>query len=213
VDAKGTHHKGRLIEKEPKTQSSIRCISVDSGVIGLLVEYEKWWMEQRTLNGDRWVETDKLFIKEDGGVMHPDSITDFTSKFREANDLPHFSPHSLRHTNISLMIAAGVDIKTVSSRAGHANVTTTGNIYTHQIQSANARAAEKLGDILSFPHSEKPSKPSASKGIKGQIKDKTIILMRPDSQYKTLQAFTLQGFIFLRRNAIPLVYALACNRE
>jgi len=82
--------------------------------------------------------------------MHPDSVTDYTVKFLDAHSLPYFTPHSLWHTNVSLMIAAEVDIKTVSSRSGHANVTTAGNIYTHQIQSANARAAEKLGEIFAF---------------------------------------------------------------
>ena len=96
------------------------------------------------------MEKNKLFIKDNGGIMHPDSVTDYASKFRIANDLPHFSPHSLHHTNISLMIANGVDIKTASSRAGHANVSVTGNIYTHQIQSANARAAEKIGSIFNL---------------------------------------------------------------
>jgi len=80
--------------------------------------------------------------------MHLASITDYTKKFIKANHLPYLTPYSLRHTNISLMIAAGVDIKTASSWAGHANVTTTGNIYTHQIQSANAKAAEKTASIF-----------------------------------------------------------------
>ena len=154
VDEGGVLHKGQIIEKEPKTKSSARSIAADGGVIALLREYRAWWLQQRLVNGDRWVDTDKLFIKESGGVMHPDSITDFTKKFIKANTLPYFTPHSLRHTNISLMIAAGVDIKTVSSRAGHANITTTGNIYTHQIQSANAKAAEKIGNILNLSHSE-----------------------------------------------------------
>jgi site-specific recombinase XerD len=110
-------HEGRLIEKEPKTKSSMRCIAVDEGLVSLLRDHKKWWIQQRLLNGDRWVATDKLFIKENGGVMHLNSITDYTKKFRERHNLPHFSPHSLRHTNISLMIAAGIDIKTVSSRA------------------------------------------------------------------------------------------------
>ncbi|MDR0468839.1 MAG: tyrosine-type recombinase/integrase, partial [Peptococcaceae bacterium] len=63
--------------------------------------------------------------------------------------------HSLRHTNISLMIAAGVDLRTVSGRAGHASMTTTSNIYAHQIQSADARTAEKIGNILDPRHNEK----------------------------------------------------------
>ena len=158
VDEHGILHKGQIIEKEPKTKSSARSINIDEGAARLLREYRLWWIEQRLLNGDRWIDTDKLFIKENGGIMHPDSITDFTKKFVKAHNLPRFSPHSLRHTNISLMIAAGVDIKTVSSRAGHANVTTTGNIYTHQIQSADAKAAEKIGNILDFTPKNQSSK-------------------------------------------------------
>jgi len=125
-------------------------------LIGVLLgDTYKWWLQQRLLNGDRWVETDKLLIKENGGTMHPDSITDFTGKFIKEHKLPFFTPHSLRHTNINLMIAAGIDIKTVSSRAGHANVSTTGNIYTHQIQSANARAAEKIRELFTIKHKKK----------------------------------------------------------
>ncbi|NLB81532.1 MAG: tyrosine-type recombinase/integrase [Clostridiaceae bacterium] len=155
TDENGVFHKGRLIEKEPKTKSSIRYISVDDGVMYLLNDYKKWWLEQKLLNGDRWVKTNKIFIKENGGVMHPDSITEYTKKFVKQNNLPHFTPHSLRHTNISIMIANGVDIKTVSARAGHSNITTTGNIYTHQIQSANAKAADKIGNIFSKIQKEK----------------------------------------------------------
>jgi site-specific recombinase XerD len=53
------------------------------------------------------------------------------------------------------MIAAGVDLRTVSGRAGHASMTTTSNIYAHQIQSADARTAEKIGNILDPRHNEK----------------------------------------------------------
>ncbi|MCL2168761.1 MAG: site-specific integrase, partial [Defluviitaleaceae bacterium] len=74
--------------------------------------------------------------------------------FAKKHGLPPITPHSLRHTNISLMIAAGVDIKTVSTRAGHASVTTTLNTYTHQIQSKNAQAAQKLANILTPPPDE-----------------------------------------------------------
>jgi len=155
TSGKGERHKGRIIEKEPKTKSGSRCLTVDDTVIGLLREYRKWWLEQKLSNGDRWVKTEKLFIREDGGVMFPDSITDFAVKLAKRHGLPAFTPHSLRHTNISLMIAAGVDLVTAAGRAGHAQVSTTANIYAHLIQSANARAAEKIGDILNYRRIEK----------------------------------------------------------
>ncbi|MBC3887236.1 tyrosine-type recombinase/integrase [Acetobacterium paludosum] len=56
--------------------------------------------------------------------------------------------HSLRHTNASILIASGVDLKTVSSRLGHSNLSTTGNIYAHVINSADAKASDALDHIL-----------------------------------------------------------------
>lgn len=52
------------------------------------------------------------------------------------------------HTNATLMIAGGVDVRTVSKRLGHAQTSTTTNIYAHAIQSADERAAETLDNLL-----------------------------------------------------------------
>lgn len=57
-------------------------------------------------------------------------------------------PHSLRHTNATLQIGAHQDIKTVSSRLGHSQTSTTLNVYAHAIQEADATAAEVLNDLL-----------------------------------------------------------------
>jgi integrase len=159
TDKNGIDRKGQLIEKEPKTASSVRVISVDNGVLNLLNEYRDYWLSQRKLYGDMWIPTDKLFFSENngwcgkrdgyaGGTMHPDTINRYISRLIKEHDLPKFTPHGLRHTNISLMIANQIDIKTVSSRAGHASVVTTLNQYTHQIKSRDVLAAQKLGDVF-----------------------------------------------------------------
>ena len=46
--------------------------------------------------------------------MNPDSIIDWTRKFVERNNLPHFTLHSLRHTHTTLLIAEGVSIPAVA---------------------------------------------------------------------------------------------------
>jgi site-specific recombinase XerD len=69
--------------------------------------------------------------------------------FIKHTDLPHISLHSLRHTNATLLISAGVDMKTVSSRLGHARLSTTSDIYTHAIKSGNEKAAGTLSQALS----------------------------------------------------------------
>lgn len=94
------------------------------------------------------IRNDRLFIKDDSTPMHPDSITDWTRKFIIKNKLPHFSPHSLRHTHASLLIAGGVNIPTVSKRLGHSSITTTTKVYTHAIQSADEIATTILDKQL-----------------------------------------------------------------
>jgi len=47
------------------------------------------------------------------------------------------------------MIAEGIDVCTVSNRLGHANTSTTLNIYAHALKSRDSEAAEKLDNIFS----------------------------------------------------------------
>jgi integrase len=46
------------------------------------------------------------------------------------------------------MLAAGVPVKTVAGRLGHANAATTLNVYAHALESSDAEAAHLLGSIL-----------------------------------------------------------------
>ena len=52
--------------------------------------------------------------------------------------------HSLRHTNASLLIAQGVDVRTVASLLGHAQASTTLDIYAHAFDNNKRKAQEKL---------------------------------------------------------------------
>jgi integrase len=58
------------------------------------------------------------------------------------------TPHSLRHTNATLLIAAGTDLRTIHKRLGHAQTSTTSNIYAHAIRSADEAATETIENIL-----------------------------------------------------------------
>ena len=102
------------------------------------------------------VINDRLFIKDDSTPMNPDSVTDWTSKFVKRNNLPHFTPHSLRHTHATLLIAEGVSIPTVSRRLGHSSISTTSKIYVHAIQSADEIASNVIEGKLN-PRKKKDS--------------------------------------------------------
>jgi integrase len=56
--------------------------------------------------------------------------------------------HDLRHLNVSLSLAAGVPLTTVSKRAGHASVSLTSQTYAHLLSGQDSAAAEALNGVL-----------------------------------------------------------------
>jgi len=138
-----------IITKEPKTSSSVRTIKLSDICFDQLQTYRAWQEEQRLALGNQWHNINRLFTTWNGLPMHPDTLSGWFKDFIKRSDLPNIHLHSLRHTNATLMIASGIDIRTVTRRLGHAQTSTTMNIYTHAIQSADAKAADKLDDMLS----------------------------------------------------------------
>ena len=80
-------------------------------------------------------------------------------KICAAAGLEYRTVHSLRHTNITMQIAAGVPIVTVAGRAGHARTSTTTDIYSHFLKTADRTAAKKIEEILIKMNMFKPILP------------------------------------------------------
>jgi len=137
-----------VITKEPKTQSGIRKFVMSDTICKILKEYRKWQLEVKVKLGDQWADTDRLFTTWNGTPIYPDTVTAWFSDFLKKNKLPKVTLHSLRHTNATMMIAEGVDVCTVSRRLGHANTSTTLNIYAHALKSRDQEAAEKLDSMF-----------------------------------------------------------------
>lgn len=125
----------------PKNRSSERPLRISRTAVCILLEYKAWQDQQRSLMGDAWMDRDgRVFTRDDGQPMFPDSITQWFHKFVQRHGLPDVHIHSLRHTYASLMIADGTPLVVVSHNLGHAQVSTTSNIYSHVIASAEAQA-------------------------------------------------------------------------
>ena len=144
------YQKGRgVVEVPTKNENSKRVIKLPPFMFEILSKYRKWWLEQQVLNGDRWKgEANRLFIQDDGKPLNPDTINFWLEKFIEKHNLQHFTPHSLRHTFSTLQIIAGVDIRTLQARTGHAQASTLTNTYAHSIKTAAEAAADVLDNIL-----------------------------------------------------------------
>jgi integrase len=137
-----------VIEKLPKTKKSKRTISVPNTVLEHLKKYRVWLENYKAGLGDRWVETDKIFTGQFGGRVNPSVVGTWLQRILKEADLPHVTVHSLRHTNITLQIMAGVPLAIVAGRAGHARTSTTTDIYTHFIKSADKEAANTIENLF-----------------------------------------------------------------
>ena len=141
-----------LYTKEPNTKNSIRTITISEIVKNQLYEFWLWYYSNKKRLGDKWIETDRIFIGKTSGQIAPQIFDTWLTMLRIRHDLPQFTIHSLRHTNITLQIAAGVPLTTVSGRAGHSKTSTTLDIYSHFIKTSDQQAADILDNIFSNCH-------------------------------------------------------------
>lgn len=137
-----------IYESTPKTERSKRYITLPAETIQLLRQYRAWQNTERMRLGEYYQNQGFVFSQETGGPMHPDSVTDWLNKFSKRHGLPHINPHAFRHTMASMLYFNGVDSVSISKRLGHAQVSTTANIYAHVMEAADQKNADILADVF-----------------------------------------------------------------
>lgn len=141
--------KAGLRFKEPKTKHGRRTITLPPSAVTDLRAHWKVQQELRLTLGIGKAPNDSLiFCNYDGSPRRPDGITQAWSRIAAAAKV-EATFHSLRHTHASHLIAAGVDILTISRRLGHASPTITLAIYGHLIPQTDEKAAAAIEAALS----------------------------------------------------------------
>lgn len=135
-------------EKEPKSKYGIRTISIPEQLCKTLVTYRAHQDRHISFLGDAWKNLDYVFTEENGYVMNPQTPTKQFSHFLKRHGIRHLKFHGLRHTSATMLLANGCDIKTVSTRLGHADIDTT-NIYVHALESTDRKAAQTFDCLVS----------------------------------------------------------------
>lgn len=89
-----------------------------------------------------------MFCNQDGRFLNPESISQLFDRIVQHTGLARIRFHDLRHTHASLLVAAGVPIKVVSERLGHAHPAFTMHTYQHLLPGMSAAAAEQFADLV-----------------------------------------------------------------
>lgn len=147
---------GKPVCKSPKTKTSHRSVSIPHFLTERLANLKHFQDKFRSQVGDYWQGNNWIFTQDNGRMMNystpyqalQDAITRYNNGKPADQQLPHIPFHGLRHTSATLLIAGHQDLKTVSKRLGHAQTSTTMNIYAHALQESDRKAADALEAIL-----------------------------------------------------------------
>lgn len=139
---------GKRRTKSPKTESGRRVITLDDRAIEFLESRQKAAIKEGL--GPKETDLDLVFPDSQGGFLRGSNFDRYVwYKIREAAGVPDTVRfHDLRHTQASLMLAAGIDLKVIQKRLGHSSFEITANTYAHLLQEAQANAVAKLGELL-----------------------------------------------------------------
>ena len=131
--------------KSPKTRCGYRTISLPASAVELLEGHRHQQIEQRLMLGlGRLGPDDLVFALPDGSPYPPDKLSRDWGNAVRALRLPRIMFHSLRHSHASALIAAGLDIVTVSRRLGHGSPAITLGVYAHAFANTDAMAAQAI---------------------------------------------------------------------
>jgi integrase len=132
---------GGLRFKSPKTKTSRRTISIPPAVVAELRGHRKAQQERWLALGLGKVRDDALvFATWEGKPRTPNALSKDWGEMMVRLGMK-ITLHALRHTHASQLIAAGMDVVTISRRLGHASPTITLGVYGHLFSNTDDRAA------------------------------------------------------------------------
>ncbi|WP_328561366.1 site-specific integrase [Streptomyces coelicoflavus] len=135
-------------ESEPKTDGSANTIALDSVNLAVLREHRTRQGKERSEWGDAWQNTGKVFTKEDGSWLHPETVSETFRRLLATTDLPPITLRDLRHVSATLTHGGGGDIHTVKETLRHSTITLTSDTYTSLLPELDREVAEKAARLV-----------------------------------------------------------------
>lgn len=136
---------GRAEDSDGKSDGSRRTLALDPVTVEALRGYVQGW-DERKREFDH--DGEHLFCHPDGRTIHPDTITEWFSRLSWEAQLPPIRLHDVRHSYATAALRAGVPVKVVSERLGHASVSFTQDIYMHVIPGMDEHAAKLAASAI-----------------------------------------------------------------
>jgi integrase len=143
-----TRGTGALTFGEPKSKAGRRSLALPAVCVDALRAHRVKQLETRLSFGSAWNDTDLIFERGDGSLLHPNTLLNAFFRLTAAAGVPRIRFHDLRHTSATLMLANGEHPKIVQERLGHSDISMTLNRYSHVTMDMQRDAADRLAELL-----------------------------------------------------------------
>lgn len=129
----------RMELSTPKTHRA-RVIDLDAETLGVL----------RKLFAERGhpAASSHVFVGDEGDAIHPESVRVVFERLHPHAGVPRIRFHDLRHTHATIALRAGIPVKVISERLGHASSAFTLQQYAHVIPGMQAEAAAEIAALV-----------------------------------------------------------------
>lgn len=134
----------------PKTDRSTRTVPLPRTTVESLRTHRTRQAEERLAAGPAWTDAGFVFASEVGTPLEPRNVLRAFQVIARRVGLDGVSLHTLRHSNASLLLAAGTHTKVVSEHLGHSSYAITADIYSHVTPSQAREAADRLDAALDW---------------------------------------------------------------
>lgn len=133
-----------------KTYCSERTYQLLSDIKALLLKLKDQQADYKRRLGSGYHNNDYIFKNPNGVPYRPDSLTRSFKRALERHGLPPMRYHDLRHSTASILVDKGWDINSIKEWLGHADISTTANIYAHMSKKKKVSLAKDLDKTLTF---------------------------------------------------------------
>jgi integrase len=118
-----------ILKEGAKTAAGRRTIRLTDGMLTALKQHRDREQERRKKTPD-WVDNDLVFTTASGRPINPSHVRRAFDRLVNRAGVKRLTPHGMRKSHITSLIAGGANIKAVAARVGHRDITTTLRTYT-----------------------------------------------------------------------------------
>lgn len=138
---------GRRVQGTTKGDRS-RVVSLDAGTVAIMREHRTRQVAERLKAGSLWTDTGHVFVRADGGLLSPDTVSQLMPKLVATAGVPAAPLHDLRHVHATTLLLARVPPHVVAARLGHRDATITLRIYAHVLRLDAAEVGEVFASAV-----------------------------------------------------------------